>query len=148
MREAMARDGLDAVIACGTEYTGFDGGVIYLSGFAIVHRYAYVLLPLEGDPAIVFPREATYVGEHGTTWIDEQVFVDRPGEWLADRVRGKRVGVFGPDYVTTGGDFPAPDGAAGPLPRAGEFDHPRGVKNDAGLAAGPGPGGIHTRGFR
>ena len=51
----------------------------------IVHRYAYVLLPLEGDPAIVFPREARYVGEHGTTWIDEQVFVDRPGEWLADR---------------------------------------------------------------
>ena len=30
-----------------------------------------------------------YVGEHGTTWIDEQVFVDRPGEWLADQVRGQ-----------------------------------------------------------
>ena len=110
IREAMARDGLDAVIACGTEYTGFDGGVIYLSGFAIVHRYAYVLLPLEGDPAIVFPREATYVGEHGTTWIDEQVFVDRPGEWLADRVRGKRVGVFGLDYVMPVRDFTALDG--------------------------------------
>ena len=109
IREAMARDGLDAVIACGTEYTGFDGAVIYLSGFAIVHRYAYVLLPLEGDPAIVFPREATYVGEHGTTWIDEQVFVDRPGEWLADRVRGKRVGVFGLDYVMPVRDFTALD---------------------------------------
>ena len=45
------------------------------------------------------------MGEHGTTWIDEQVFVDRPGEWLADRVRGKRVGVFGLDYVMPVRDF-------------------------------------------
>ena len=27
IREAMARDGLDAVIVCGSEYTGFDGAV-------------------------------------------------------------------------------------------------------------------------
>ena len=126
----MARDGLDAVIACGTEYTGFDGGVIYLSGFAIVHRYAYVLLPLEGDPAIVFPREATYVGEHGTTWIDEQVFVDRPGEWLADRVRGKRVGVFGLDYVMPVRDFTALDAAAELVSWDVAFDHARAVKSD------------------
>jgi Xaa-Pro dipeptidase len=130
IREAMARDGLDAVIACGTEYTGFDGGVIYLSGFAIVHRYAYVLLPLEGDPSIVFPREATYVGEHGTTWIDEQVFVDRPGEWLADGVRGKRVGVFGLDYVMPVRDFTALDGAAELVSWDVEFDHARAVKSD------------------
>src|SRR4051794_41314939 len=112
MREAMARDGLDAVIACGTEYTGFDGGVIYLSGFVIVHRYAYVLLPLEGEPAIVFPREATYVGEHGTTWIDEQVFVDRPGEWLADRVPGPRGGVFGIPPGMAVRDYRAPPDTA------------------------------------
>src|SRR6185437_654300 len=92
VREAAARDGLDAVIVCGNEYTGFEGAVTYLSGFVIVHRYAYVLLPVEGEPAIVFPAEARYVGEHGTTWIDRQEFVDRPGEWLADAVRGRRVG--------------------------------------------------------
>ena len=85
VREAAARDGLDAVLVCGNEYTGFEGAVTYLSGFVIVHRYAYVLLPVDGDPAIVFPSEARYVGEHGTSWIDEQVFVDRPGEWIADR---------------------------------------------------------------
>src|SRR6185312_15074565 len=90
VREAMERDGLDAVIVSGSEYTGFEGSVTWMSGFVIVHRYAYVLLPREGDPTIVFPREATYVGEHGTTWIEENVFVDRPGEWLADKVRGKR----------------------------------------------------------
>ena len=117
MREAMARDGLDAVIACGTEYTGFDGAVLYLSGFAVVHRYAYVLLPLAGDPSIVFPSEARYVGEHGTTWIDEQMFVDHPGEWLGDHVRGKRVGVFGLDYVIPVRDYrglwPAPSSYPG-----------------------------------
>ena len=107
IREAMARDGLDAVIVSGNEYTGFEGAVTYMSGFVIVHRYAYVLLPLEGEPSIVFPREATYVGEHGTTWIDEQVFVDKPGEWLADQVRGKRVGVYGLDYVMTVRDYRA-----------------------------------------
>jgi Xaa-Pro aminopeptidase len=129
IREAMARDGLDAVIACGTEYTGFDGAVIWLSGFAIVHRYAYVLLPLEGDPAIVFPREARYVGEHGTTWIDEQVFVDRPGDWLADRVRGKRVGIFGLDYVMPVRDFTALE-FADVVSWDVAFDHARAVKSD------------------
>src|SRR4051794_28921350 len=126
----MARDGLDAVIACGTEYTCFDGGVLYLSGFSIVHRYAYVLLPLDGDPTIVFPREATYVGEHGTTWIEEHVFVDRPGEWLADRVRGKRVGVFGLDYVMPVRDYSALQSAGELVSWDEAFDHARAVKSD------------------
>ncbi|MGN6798098.1 MAG: aminopeptidase P family N-terminal domain-containing protein, partial [Gaiellaceae bacterium] len=93
VRAAMGRDGLDAVIVSGNEYTGFEGAVTYMSGFVIGHRSASVLLPLDGDPSIFFPRAATYVGEHGTTWIDEQVFVDKPGEWLAERIKGKRVGV-------------------------------------------------------
>src|SRR6187455_3873459 len=116
VREAMAAAELDGLIVAGSEYTGFEGAVTYLSGFQIVHRYAYVLLPREGDPAIVFPREATYVGEHGTTWIEEQVFVDRPGEWLADRVRGRRVGVYGLDYVMTVRDYRALHGAAEIVP--------------------------------
>src|SRR5581483_8048185 len=32
IREAMARDGLDAVIVSGNEYTGFEGAVTYTSG--------------------------------------------------------------------------------------------------------------------
>src|SRR3954471_825982 len=43
VREALARDGLDAVIVSGSEYSGFEGAVRYMSGFVIVHRYAYVL---------------------------------------------------------------------------------------------------------
>jgi hypothetical protein len=76
IREALARDGLDAVIACGTEYTGFEGAVTYMSGFTIVHRYAYVLLPLEGEPAIVFPAEARYVGEHGVEPVARERVAD------------------------------------------------------------------------
>ena len=49
VREAMDEHGLDAVVVCGTEYTGFEGSVTYMSGFVIVHRYAYVLLPREGE---------------------------------------------------------------------------------------------------
>jgi Xaa-Pro dipeptidase len=147
MREAMARDGLDAVIACGTEYTGFDGGVIYLSGFAIVHRYAYVLLPLEGDPAIVFPREATYVGEHGTTWIEDQVFVDKPGEWLAERIKGKRVGVYGLDYVMTVRDYRALEDAAEVVAWDEQFDHARAVKSELELESVRDSVRINTEGF-
>ena len=33
--------------------------------------------------------------------MSQQVFADRPGDWLADRLRGKRVGVYGLDYVMT-----------------------------------------------
>src|SRR4051794_27247837 len=129
VREALARDGLDAALVCGSEYTGFEGAVTYMSGFTIVHRYAYVLLPLEGDPTIVFPSEARYVGEHGDSWIEEQVFVDRPGDWLADRVHGQRVGVYGLEYVMTVRDFAALRDAAELVPWDVQFDHARAVKS-------------------
>ena len=65
VRAAMDEHRVDAVLVCGSEYTGFEGAVTYMSGFVIVHRYAYVLLPREGDPSIIFPGEARYVGVHG-----------------------------------------------------------------------------------
>jgi Xaa-Pro aminopeptidase len=148
IREAMAREGLDSVIVSGNEYTGFEGAVTYMSGFVIVHRYAYVLLPLEGDPAIVFPREATYVGEHGTTWIDDQVLVDTPGEWLADRVRGQRVGVYGLDYVMAVRDYRALDGTAEIVPWDEQFDHARAVKSELELESVRDSVRINTEGFQ
>jgi Xaa-Pro dipeptidase len=147
VRDAMARDGLDAVVVSGSEYSGFEGAVTYLSGFTIVHRYAYVVLPLEGEPAIVFPSEARYVGEHGTTWLEEQVFVDRPGEWIAERLRGLRVGVYGIDYVMTVRDFRALDGAVEVVPWDVEFDHARAVKSEAELASVRDSVRINTEGF-
>ena len=64
VREALARHDLDALVVAGSEYSGFEGAVRYLSGFQIVHRYAYVVLPKEGEPTIVFPAEARYVPAH------------------------------------------------------------------------------------
>jgi Xaa-Pro aminopeptidase len=139
VREALARNGLDAAIVAGSEYTGFEGAVTYLSGFVIVHRYAYVLLPVEGDPSIVFPSEARYVGEHGTTWIEEQVFVETPGAWLRERARERgltRVGVYGLDYVMTVRDHRAlADGGPGLVPFDIEFDLARAVKSEEELAS-------------
>jgi Xaa-Pro dipeptidase len=147
VREAMARDGLDAVIVSGNEYTGFEGAVTYMSGFVIVHRYAYVLLPIEGEPSIVFPREATYVGEHGTSWIEDQVFVDKPGDWLADRVGGKRVGVYGLDYVMTVRDYASLSSAAHLVPWDVAFDHARAVKSELELESVRDSVRINTEGF-
>ena len=67
VRAAMAEHELDALIVSGSEYSGFEGSVTYLSGFQIVHRYAYVVVPADGEPQIVFPTEARYVGRarHG-----------------------------------------------------------------------------------
>jgi Xaa-Pro aminopeptidase len=147
VREALGRDGLDAALVCGSEYTGFEGAVTYMSGFQIVHRYAYVLLPLEGEPSIVFPAEARYVGEHGTAWIKDQVFADRPGEWLADRLRGKRVGVYGLDYVMAARDYAALEGACELVPWDLGFDLARAVKSDAELESVRESVRINTDGF-
>ena len=147
IRRAAARDGLDAVVICGNEYTGFEGAVTYLSGFVIVHRYAYVLLPVEGDPVIVFPSEARYVGEHGTTWIAEQMFVDRPGDWLAEQLRGRRVGVYGLDYVMTVRDHEALAAACELVGWDVAFDHARAVKSELELESVRESVRINTEGF-
>jgi Xaa-Pro aminopeptidase len=147
IRTAAERAGLDAVVVAGSEYTGFEGAVTYLSGFTIVHRYAYVLVPRDGDPAIVFPAEARYVGEHGTAWL-EQVFASHPGEWLADRLRGQRVGVYGLDYVMTVRDYRALAAAAVVVPFDEEFDLARAVKTDAELEFVRDSVRINTEGFR
>ena len=147
VREAMDAHGVDAVVVCGSEYTGFEGAVTYLSGFVIVHRYAYVLLPREGEPSIVFPAEARYVGEHGTSWIDDQVFAERPGEWLGDRLKGKRVGVYGLDYVLTVRDFAAFADKADLVPFDVEFDLARAIKSDEELESVRDSVRINTEGF-
>ena len=147
VRQAMDKHGVDAVVVCGSEYTGFEGAVTYMSGFVIVHRYAYVLLPRAGEPSIVFPAEARYVGEHGAAWIEDQVFAERPGEWLADRLAGRRVGVYGLDYVMTVRDFAALDGKVTVVPFDVEFDLARAVKSDVEVNSVRDSVRINTEGF-
>jgi Xaa-Pro dipeptidase len=148
VRVAMGEAGLDALVVSGSEYSGFEGAVTYLSGFQIVHRYAYVLVPADGEPSVVFPSEARYVGEHGTAQI-EQVFHDRPGEHIAERAREagwRRIGVYGLDYVMTVRDRAALEG----LELVGfdvEFDLARAVKSDAELESVRDSVRINQRGF-
>lgn len=134
VREVMAAHDLDALVVSGSEYSGFEGAVTYMSGFQIVHRYAYVVIPASGAVSIVFPQEARYVGEHSTTPL-EQVFHPRPGELIAARARDagwRRVGVYGLDYVMTVRDFTALEGLE-LVPFDGEFDLARAVKSEAEL---------------
>ncbi|MBD0347796.1 MAG: aminopeptidase P family protein [Thermoleophilia bacterium] len=147
VRRAAEQAGVDAVIVSGSEYTGFEGAVTYLSGFTIVHRYAYVFVPLDGEPAVVFPSEARYVGEHRAAAI-EQVFADHPGAWLAERLRGRRVGVYGLDYVTTVRDYRALAESAEIVPFDVEFDLARAVKSEAELDSVRDSVRINTDGFR
>jgi len=109
-RAAMAEHGADALLVCGSEYTGFEGAVRYLSGFRIVHRYAYVLLPADGDPITIFPTEARWVGDHADGWIAEPIFAEHPGAWIRDHLRARgvrRLAVHGLDYVMTVRDYRA-----------------------------------------
>jgi Xaa-Pro dipeptidase len=147
VRAAMDEHALDAVLVAGSEYTGFEGSVTYMSGFAIVHRYAYVLLPREGEPTIVFPAEARYVGQHATTWIEDQVFADLPGEWLANRLAGRRVGVYGLDYVLPVRDFVPLQEKTELVPFDVEFDLARAVKSDSELDSVRDSVRINTEGF-
>ncbi|CAN5254901.1 Xaa-Pro peptidase family protein [soil metagenome] len=148
VRAAMAEHDLDALVVSGNEYTGFEGAVAYLSGFQIVHRYAYVLVPPDGDPTVVFPTEARYVGEHGSAQL-EQVFHDRPGDHIAERARSagwRRIGVFGLDYIMAVRDFRALEGFD-LVPFDLEFDLARAVKSDMELESVRDSVRINERGF-
>ena len=85
IRSRMEHEGLDALIVCGNQYAGFEGAVLYTSGFEIVHRYVYVLIPLEGEPTLVFPREARWIGDKTKPWVKDQVWPDIPGQWIRER---------------------------------------------------------------
>src|SRR5204862_6282004 len=76
-----------------------------------------------------------YVGEHGGSQSADQVFADRPGEWLAERLRGQRVGAYGLDYVMTVRDYAPLAGAAELVPWDEQFDLARAVKSEAELAS-------------
>ncbi len=108
LRATMQAQNVDALLVCGNQYAGFEGAVRYVSGFEMVHRYAYVLLPLEGDPTLIFPREARWIGDKKKPWVRDQVWPDVPGRWLRDKATEKkwrRVGVYGLDYIVPVRDF-------------------------------------------
>ena len=138
-RNAMQQAGLDYLIVSGSEYTGFEGAVRYMCGFHILHRYAYVVIPLVGDPVAVFPREATWVGDHSATFVAQREFPPHCGEWMAEFLKGKgarKIGVYGLEYIMSVRDY-------GALVKAGfelvdfdiPFDYARAQKSEEEIAS-------------
>src|SRR5438445_4358704 len=90
IRAAMVDNNVDALIVCGNQYSGFEGAVRYVSGFEIVHRYVYVLMPLEGDPTIVFPSEARWIGDKQKPWVADKVWDPLPGKWIREHLQSSK----------------------------------------------------------
>ena len=110
VRKAMEEHGLDALIVSGSEYTGFEGAVRYLTGFHILHRYAYAIVTPNDDPIAVFPREATWVGDHSATFVKRRELPEHCGQWIADYLKGqkaKKVGIYGLEYIINVRDYRA-----------------------------------------
>jgi Xaa-Pro aminopeptidase len=110
VRAAMRKHELDALIVSGSEYSGFEGAVRYMCGFLILHRYAYVVIAADDDPVCVFPREATWVGDHSATFIEKREFPPHCGQWMADYLKGKgvkKLGIYGLEYIINVRDYSA-----------------------------------------
>jgi len=151
IRSRMQQHHLDALIVCGNQYAGFEGAVFYTSGFEIVHRYVYVLIPLEGEPTLVFPREARWIGDKTKPWIKDQVWPDLPGQWLRERAnerRWRRIGVYGMNFVMAVRDYrELTQGNFELVPFDQEFDMTRAVKSDEELVEVRDAMGIVIDGF-
>jgi Xaa-Pro dipeptidase len=137
IRSRMEREGLDALIVCGNQYAGFEGAVFYVSGFEIVHRYVYVVLPLVGEPTLVFPREARWIGDKVKPWVKDHVWPDIPGQWILERGRErgwKRVGVYGLSFIMAVRDYrELTHGPFELVPFDFQFDMTRAVKSEEEL---------------
>jgi Xaa-Pro dipeptidase len=138
VRAAMEREGLDALIVCGNQYAGFEGAVLYVSGFEIVHRYVYVVVPLAGEPTLVFPREARWIGDKTKPWVKDHVWPDVPGQWIGDYGRHhgwKRAGVYGMNFIMAVRDYRELAKAQFEMvPFDVQFDMARAVKSEEELA--------------
>lgn len=139
VRAAMSQHGLDGLIVAGSEYTGFEGAVRYLSGFHLLHRYAYVVIPPSGEATAVFPKEASWVGDHSAIFLKEQVKTPHCGQWLADYCRQqgwKRVGIYGLQFVMPVRDFQAlATTGIGLIDFEIPFDYARAEKSEEELAS-------------
>jgi len=138
VRASMQKEGVDALIVCGNQYAGFEGAVFYMSGFEIVHRYVYVVIPQEGEPTLVFPREARWIGDKAKPWVKDQVWPDVPGQWIRQRAEEKkwrRIGVYGMNFVMAVRDYrELAQGSLELVPFDFQFDMARAVKSEEELA--------------
>src|SRR3982074_715247 len=134
----MEAEKVDTPIGCGNQYAGSGGSVSYPSGFERVHRYVYVLIPLSGDPVLVFPREARWIGDKRAPFVQEKIWAEIPGKWLREEIdkrHWKRVAVYGMDFIMAVRDYRELQGPAFELvPFDFHFDMARAVKSEEELA--------------
>jgi Xaa-Pro dipeptidase len=137
IRTAMAAASVDGLLVCGNQYSGFEGAARYVSGFEIVHRYVYVLIPLAGDPILVFPKEARWIGDKKKPWVKEHVWPDVPGKWIREHAEAKhwkRLAVYGLDYIMTVRDYrELQPGNYDLVPFDFQFDMARAIKSQEEL---------------
>jgi Xaa-Pro aminopeptidase len=133
IRATMVEQGVDALIVCGNQYAGFEGAVSYMSGFEIVHRYVYVLVPLKSEPILLFPQEARWIGDKKKPFVEEKIWAQVPGRWLRERAEDanwKRVAVYGLDFIMPVRDFrELQQGSFEIVPFDYQFDMARAVKS-------------------
>src|SRR5207247_1256564 len=100
--------------------------------------YVYVLLPLAGEPTLVFPGEARWIGDKAKPWVKNQVWPDIPGQWIRERGREcgwKRVGVYGMNFIMAVRDYrELCHGQFELIPFDFQFDMARAVKSQEELA--------------
>lgn len=137
IRGAMEAEKADALVVCGNQYAGFEGAVRYASDFEIVHRYVYVVIPLAGEPALLFPREARWIGDKSKPFVREHVWAEIPGQWLreeAGKRHWKRVAVYGLDYIMPVRDYrELQRGSFEIVPFDFAFDMARAIKSEEEL---------------
>jgi len=133
----MREQNIDALIVCGNQYAGFEGAVFFTSGFEIVHRYVYVLIPRKGEPTLVFPQEARWIGDKKKPFVREKVWAEIPGRWLRERAQDegwKRIAIYGLDYVMAVRDYrELQQGEFELVPFDFHFDMARAVKSEEEL---------------
>lgn len=139
VRAAMEQHGLDALVISGSEYSGFEGAIRYMAGFHILHRYAYVVVTPNDDPVVVFPKEATWVGDHSATFVERRELPVHCGEWMADYLKSqgaKKVGLYGMEYIINVRDYKALAAADFDLVDFDiPFDYARAQKSDEEIAS-------------
>ena len=137
IRAKMGVHGIDALIVCGNQYAGFEGAVFYASGFEIVHRYVYVLIPLTDQPTLLFPQEARWIGDKKKPFVQDKVWAEVPGRWLRERAHDegwRRIAVYGLDYIMPVRDHrELQQGSFEIVPFDYHFDMARAVKSDEEL---------------
>lgn len=94
-REAMRRHGLDAIVVSSPENIAYTADVIVPSQAIIRHRLVFVVVPLEGEPAIIVVNiEESFV--EGNSSIKQVIsyneFTEDPVEVLADRISAMGLG--------------------------------------------------------